>query len=56
MTKRFILFILISLTASVVCSQEWTTQDSIKLNRILQGNEEIKLNPEAVKQLSLIHI
>ncbi len=51
MTKRFILFILISLTASVVCSQEWTTQDSIKLNRILQGNEEIKLNPEAVKQI-----
>lgn len=51
MTKRFILFILISLIASVVCSQEWTTQDSIKLNRILQGNEKIKLNPEAVKQI-----
>lgn len=51
MTKRFILFILICLIASVAYSQEWTGQDSLKLNRILKRNEEIKLNPEAVKQI-----
>lgn len=41
------------LTALTVCAQskQWTLQDSIYLKQILNGNGELKLNPEAVKKI-----
>lgn len=51
MTKRFILFLLVCLVTLLVHAQEWTAKDSIKLRGLLQGEGEIKLNPEAVKQI-----
>ncbi len=53
MTRRFISLPLLFLTALVAYSQNprWTKQDSIKLQRILNGADELKLNPEAVQQI-----
>ena len=51
MTKCFILFLLICLSVPVVYSQEWTKKDSLNLSRVLKEEGEIKLNPEAVKQI-----
>ncbi|WP_455586885.1 DUF4858 domain-containing protein [Bacteroides sp.] len=51
MTKRFIFFLLISLSIPVAYSQEWTKEDSLNLSRILKADGEMKLNPEAVKQI-----
>ncbi len=44
---------LLLLTALTVCAQtkQWARQDSISLKYILNGNEELKLNLEAVKQI-----
>ena len=53
MTKYFILFLLICLSVPVVYSQEWTKKDSLNLSRVLKEEGEIKLNPEAVKQIEL---
>ena len=53
MTKCFILFLLICLSVPVVYSQEWTKKDSLNLSRVLKEEGEIKLNPEAVKQIDL---
>lgn len=51
MTKRFILYLLICLSIPVAHSQEWTKSDSLNLYRMLNKDGEIKLNPEAVKQI-----
>ena len=53
MTKCFILFLLICLSVPVVYSQEWTKKDSLNLSRVLKEEGEIKLNPEAVKQIDV---
>ena len=34
-----------------VLRAQWTAKDSLNLDRILQGKEEIKLNPDALKHL-----
>ena len=39
----------VSLLLAVVCYAQWSTQDSLKLQQLLNGSEEIKLNPHAVK-------
>lgn len=41
----------VSLLLTVVCYAQWTAQDSIKLQRLLNGSEEVKLNQKAVKQI-----
>lgn len=51
MAKRFILFILICLSIPMAHSQGWTKKDSLNLSRMLNGDGEIKLNPEALKQI-----
>ena len=51
MTKRFILFLSVCLVTSLIHAQEWTKKDSLNLHDLLHGNGEIKLNPEAVKQI-----
>lgn len=50
MTKRLVTGLLMSLVTLAVNAQ-WTAKDSLKLMRILNGGEELKLNPEAVKQI-----
>ena len=34
-----------------VCAQNWTPQDSLRLRRLLDGEGEIKLNPEVLKEM-----
>lgn len=41
----------VSLLLTVACYAQWTAQDSLKLQQLLNGSEEIKLNPDAVKQI-----
>ena len=38
-----------------VCAQNWTPQDSLRLRRLLDGEGEIKLNPEVLKDLTEWH-
>lgn len=50
MVKRFIILLLIFSVAGEAYAQ-WTEKDSLKLQRIINGNGELKLNPEAVKRI-----
>lgn len=50
MAKRFILLLLIFSVAGTAYAQ-WTKKDSLKLQRVLNGKGELKLNPEAVKRI-----
>ena len=36
-----------------VCAQNWTPQDSLRLHRLLDGEGEIKLNPEVLKEMGV---
>jgi len=36
-----------------VCAQNWTPQDSLRLHRLLNGEGELKLNPEVLKELGV---
>ncbi len=36
-----------------VCAQNWTPQDSLRLRRLLDGEGEIKLNPELLKEMGV---
>lgn len=36
-----------------LCAQNWTPQDSLRLNRLLDGEGEIKLNPDALKEMGI---
>lgn len=49
--KRFLVTIVLCLTTLLAYSQVWSTQDSLKLQQLLNGSEEIKLNPDAVKSI-----
>lgn len=53
MTKRLTILLVASLTVLIAHAQEWTTKDSLKINRLLNGKEELKLNLEAVKFIDL---
>ena len=35
------------------CAQNWTPQDSLRLRRLLDGEGEMKLNPEVLKELGI---
>lgn len=48
--KRLMMFLLICPTILLARAQ-WTAKDSLNLLRILNGDGELKLNPEAVKQI-----
>lgn len=48
--------IIIGLLFAVVlpfCAQNWTPQDSLRLRRLLDGEGEMKLNPEVLKELGV---
>ena len=36
-----------------VCAQNWTPQDSLRLRRLLDGEGELKLNPEVLKEMGV---
>lgn len=48
-----IVFLMLSLGMAVTLHAQWTAKDSVNLQRILNGKEDIKLNMDAVKQLSI---
>lgn len=52
--RRFILFWgLLYAVAFPFYAQNWTPQDSLKLNRLLKGEGEVRLNPEALQELEM---
>ncbi|MCC8186327.1 MAG: DUF4858 domain-containing protein [Bacteroides sp.] len=50
MVKRLFLGILLSVWAWTLHAQ-WERKDSLRLQELLQGQEEIRLNPQAVKEI-----
>ena len=46
-----IVFLMLSLGMAVTLHAQWTAKDSVNLQRILNGKEDIKLNMDAVKQI-----
>lgn len=52
--KRFILFWgLLYAVAFPFYAQNWTTQDSLRLQQLLKGEGEVKLNPDALKEIDM---
>ncbi|MDE5710046.1 DUF4858 domain-containing protein [Bacteroides sp.] len=52
--NRFVfIYGLLCAVAFPVCAQNWTPQDSLKLQRLLQGEGEMKVNPHALKELQM---
>lgn len=52
--KRFLfLFGLFSTSILPLCAQSWTKQDSLRLQQLLQGEGELILRPEVLKELEM---
>lgn len=52
--KQFVcLFGLLCAVALPFYAQNWTPQDSLRLQQFLKGDGEVKLNPEALKELEI---
>ena len=52
--KRFILVMGLLCAVAFPCyAQNWTPQDSLRLNRLLKGEGEVKLNPEVLQELEM---
>ena len=51
MKRLACLFGLLAGLAGPLCAQDWTPEDSLRLQRLLEGDGEIKLNPRALKEL-----
>lgn len=52
--KQFIILSgLLCAVAFPLYAQEWTPQDSIRLHRLLNGEGEVKLNPEVLKEMGM---
>lgn len=52
--RRFILVWGLLCAVAFPCyAQNWTPQDSLRLNRLLKGGGEIKLNPEVLQELEM---
>ena len=50
--KRLVcLFGLLAGVLCPLCAQDWTPEDSLRLQRLLEGDGKIKLNPQALKEL-----
>lgn len=50
--KRAIL-LLLSLGMASIANAQWTKQDSLKLKRILDGKEELRLNKKVISEIDL---
>lgn len=54
MTQRVSLSILLCTLAALTAQAQWSKQDSLRLQQLLNGEEELIINKEAVKsRLSL---
>lgn len=53
MSRFVFIYGLLCAVAFPVCAQNWTPQDSLKLQRLLQGEGEMKVNPNALKELQM---
>lgn len=51
-TYQLLIGLLCAVT-SPLCAQNWTPQDSLNLQRLLNGNGEVKLNPDVLKELGM---
>ena len=52
--KRFILFGGLLCAVAFPCyAQNWTTQDSLRLQQLLKGEGEVKLNPDVLKEIDM---
>lgn len=53
MRKSILIIGLLYAVAFPLCAQNWTSQDSLKLQQLLKGDTEVKVNPDALKELRL---
>lgn len=53
MRKYYTIIGLLLVVVLPLCAQDWTPQDSLRLRRLLDGEGEIKLNPEVLKELGI---
>lgn len=52
--KRFVLISGLLFAATIpLCAQNWTSQDSLRLQQLLRREGEIELNPDALKELQV---
>ena len=52
--KTFLLVLGLLFTVALPCySQNWTAQDSLRLQKLLDGEKQPELNPEAEKMAGL---
>lgn len=52
--KQIILFLgLLCAVAFPLCAQDWSPQDSLRLHRLLNGEGEVKLNPDVLKEIGV---
>ena len=49
--KRLITAMTLCLTALLVYAQEWTKEDSLRLRKLLDSDQELNLNQDAVRQI-----
>ena len=49
--KRFVTAMALSLTTLIMYAQEWTSKDSLHVKKLLDGEQELILNPDAVKSI-----
>lgn len=49
--KRFVTVMALSLTTLLMYAQEWTSKDSLYVKKLLDGEQELILNPDAVKSI-----
>lgn len=49
--KRFVTVMALSLTTLLMYAQEWTSKDSLHVKKLLDGERELILNPDAVKSI-----
>ena len=54
MGRAFLLCGLLVWMASPLVAQTWTPEDSLRLHQLLNGEGEIRLNPEALKELQRV--
>lgn len=53
MRKYYTIIGLLFAVVLPLCAQNWTPQDSLRLRRLLDGEGEVKLNPEVLKELGI---
>ena len=49
--KRFVIAMALSLTTLLMYAQEWTSKDSLHVKKLFDGEQELILNPDAVKSI-----